>query len=444
MHERLKILILDSEPENQRLLVALLGVFNEVRASADLIAAHRSVRDRGYDAIITDHPLPNERTDLRGAVVIDSTLLTSPEQILHRLPAALTSEALRRCDPALAERVREAFRYELIGSSASTNEIRETVLGLAGTGATTLITGESGTGKELIARRLHAVEGDPRRPFIAVNCGAIAENLIESELFGHKKGSFTGAFVDRAGKIELADGGDLFLDEVGELPMLAQTKLLRALQEGEVTRVGEHRVMRVRCRFIAATNQNLERLVREKKFREDLYHRLNVVRIETTPLRERPEDIAELALLFTDQLSEGKLRLQPVTMARLRVSGWPGNIRELRNTIERAVISARRRKAGEIEPQDLGARTVARVENTNGALALPASPEEVSPEGFRKFLEETQKNYLAAALTLSGGSAEALAHKLGLGRSTVFKRLRDLGLGGSARSPRRAPSDTPA
>jgi DNA-binding NtrC family response regulator len=328
--------------------------------------------------------------------------------------------------------VKEAFRYEIVGKSQSTMELREAIWNLKGSNAHVLITGESGTGKELIARRLNSIEDEGKRPFVAINCGAIAENLIESELFGHKKGAFTGAMQDRIGKFETASGGDLFLDEIGELPLASQVRLLRAVQEGEITRVGDNRVIRVKCRIIGATNQNLEKLIKGGKFREDLYHRLNVVRIATTPLRSRADDISDLAKLFTLQIGGATYKISEKAIKPLVDYSWPGNIRELRNAIERAVISARRRKSHEIRfdditihrpPEDAHYR-MKKIES-----ALPNQFSELSPNNFREFMETLQKEYFEMALELSDGNADVLANALGLARSTVFKRLRELNVG---------------
>jgi len=352
--------------------------------------------------------------------------------LLVRIPVAVSKAASSRRLENLEQLVKEAFRYEIVGKSRSTMELREAILNLKGSNAHVLITGESGTGKELIARRLNSIDDAGRRPFVAINCGAIAENLIESELFGHKKGAFTGAAQDRVGKFEVADGGDLFLDEIGELPLPSQVRLLRAIQEGEITRVGDNRVIRVNCRIIAATNQNIDKMVKDGKFREDLYHRLNVIRIATTPLRQRADDISDLAKLFTLQVGGAPFKITDKAIKALGDYQWPGNIRELRNAIERAVISARRRKSFEINfdditihrpPEDAYYR-MKKIES-----ALPSQFSELSPNNFREFMDSLQKEYFETALELSGGNAEVLANALGIGRSTIFKKLRELNVG---------------
>jgi DNA-binding NtrC family response regulator len=327
--------------------------------------------------------------------------------------------------------VKEAFRYELIGRSASTMELRESILTLKGSNAHVIITGESGTGKELVARRLNAIEDDGKRPFVAVNCGAIAENLVESELFGHKKGSFTGATQDRVGKFEQANGGDLFLDEIGELPLADQVKLLRAIQEGEITRVGDNRSIKVDCRILAATNCNLEQMVRDGKFREDLYHRLNVIQIKTTPLRERTADIADLAKLFVLQIGGANYKISSRAIQALKDYDWPGNVRELRNAVERAVIFARKNKREEIDFEDImiyrpKEDVLYRMRKIQASL--PTNLLEITPSRHMEYLEALEREYFKTALELTNGQVLDLVNRIGLSRSTVFKRLKDLGI----------------
>ncbi|HEU5039490.1 MAG TPA: sigma-54 dependent transcriptional regulator, partial [Gemmatimonadales bacterium] len=243
-------------------------------------------------------------------------------------------------------RLREAAesRYEMVGESPALHGVRELIAKVGPTAARVLITGENGTGKELVARALHLASPRRDRAFIEVNCAAIPSELIESELFGHMKGSFTGAFADRAGKFEQADGGTLFLDEVGDMSLSAQAKLLRVLQEGVVTRIGGSKAIQVDVRVLAATNKDLESEIVEGRFREDLLYRLNVVPIEVPPLRDRLEDIPALVEHFAEQLAAsagvpGK-KFAPEAIARFQARTWPGNIRELRNAVERALILA--------------------------------------------------------------------------------------------------------
>ncbi|MGE5926879.1 MAG: sigma-54-dependent transcriptional regulator, partial [Gemmatimonadota bacterium] len=284
-------------------------------------------------------------------------------------------------------RLREVVsrRHAMVGSSPALQATRELIAKVAPTNARVLITGENGTGKELVARALHA--DSPRRdqPFVEVNCAAIPSELIESELFGHVKGSFTGAFADRAGKFEQADGGTLFLDEVGDMALPAQAKLLRVLQEGVVMRIGGSKSIEVDVRVLAATNKDLGLEIAEGRFREDLLYRLNVVEIEVPPLRDRREDIPELIEHFTSQITAaggmpGK-RFADDAVRRLQQRGWPGNIRELRNVVERALI---------LSPGKLV--TAADID-----LLFPPDArggEEGEPRTFERFKQDAERSFL--------------------------------------------------
>jgi DNA-binding NtrC family response regulator len=456
-----KILLVEDSKAFRDAVKQLLGVYNDVDEADSLASARAILQKNNYDVAILDKGLPdgdgieliseikamNPNTVVimltsdsdfssvkhciaRGADDYVVKTETSVPDLLVRIPVAVSRAASVRRLENLEEQVKEVFKYEIVGKATPTMQLRETILSLRGTGAHVLITGESGTGKELIARRLNAVEDDGKRPFVTINCGAIPENLIESELFGHKKGSFTGALQDRAGKFELAHNGDIFLDEIGEMPLSAQVKLLRVIQEGEVTRVGDSRVIQVKCRVIAATNKNLEDLVRKGKFREDLYYRLNVFKIETTPLRKRKIDIPDLAKLFTLQIGGSIFSITDVAVRALSQYEWPGNIRELRNTIERAVIYAKRRSSQAISYDDIVIRTAEDNDSRMKRLDanLPSDISELTPKQFKNFILAVEKEYLKAALELTDGSATRLAEKIGLARSTMFKHLKDCGI----------------
>ncbi|MGK5084168.1 sigma 54-interacting transcriptional regulator [Bdellovibrionota bacterium FG-1] len=287
-------------------------------------------------------------------------------------------------------------------------------------------------GKELVAQMLSKNESSSR-VLIPVNCGAISENLIESELFGHCRGAFTGAVKDRIGKFELAHHGDLFLDEIGDLPLAAQVKLLRVLQEGEITRVGETSSRRVSVRIIAATNRNLLAMVENGTFRTDLYYRLNVIPIQTTPLRERPSDIPDIARFLLTILAKGKIRLDDRALDLLVRQSWPGNIRELRNTIERAIIEAQIRHSDTIETRDLDFLSEERQKSHPGQISLPSLLTEISMESWDGYVRQAEREYLLKAMALFEDNVEALARHMSYGRSTLFKRLSALGL--SRRKP---------
>ena len=236
----------------------------------------------------------------------------------------------------------EADRVEIIGKGKALQEILRIIQKVSPFKSTVLLQGESGTGKELFARHIHELSPRRDKPMVVVNCGAIPENLLESELFGHMKGSFTGAHISKEGLFEKANGGTLFLDEIGELPLDLQVKILRAIQEEEIMRVGGRQSIKLDIRIVAATNRSLEREVQEGRFRQDLYYRLNVVSIEIPPLRDRQDDIRDLTNFFVDrfceQLGKPQLRMTPGALAMLQNYDWPGNVRELENAVEQTVV----------------------------------------------------------------------------------------------------------
>jgi len=311
----------------------------------------------------------------------------------------------------------------LIGDSPPMREVYRLIRRAAPTDATVLITGESGTGKELAARALHGESDRARRPFVALNCSALAGGLVESELFGHVKGAFTGADTDKEGLFEAAHGGTLFLDEIGDLAAPAQAKVLRAVEERAVIRVGDTRPRDVDVRLIAATNRPLEELVDEGRFREDLLYRLRVVTLEMPPLRERRADILPLAVHFVATLAEQHGRtvadLSENARRALLAYDWPGNVRELRNAIERAVVLA---ESDRIDAADLPGHITGRpgpLRPTEAALAdLPYS------EAKSRAIETFERTFLQAALERHGGNISATARALGLHRQSLQKMLK--------------------
>src|SRR5512141_2038950 len=268
-----------------------------------------------------------------------------PDDIAHQVQKALSHRKVQQENVRLRETVAEVQRTpDMVGQSAAMQKVFDAIETVAPTDATVLITGESGTGKELVARAIHA--GSPRRfqPMVAIHCGALTETLLESELFGHEKGAFTGAQYRKKGKFEIAEGGTVFLDEIGDISLKTQTDLLRVLQEKEITRVGGHQPLKVDFRCIAATNKNLEKLIEDGHFRPDLYYRLNVFRIELPPLRDRREDIPLLVQHFVSKYAAAMNKrvagVTPAAMLLLQNHDWPGNVRELENAIERAMVVA--------------------------------------------------------------------------------------------------------
>jgi two-component system, NtrC family, nitrogen regulation response regulator NtrX len=323
-------------------------------------------------------------------------------------------------------RLREAAqsRYAMVGTSPALQAVRELIAKVGPTAARVLITGENGTGKELVARHLH--EASPRRDeaLVEVNCAAIPSELIESELFGHMKGSFTGAFADRAGKFEQADGGTLFLDEVGDMSLSAQAKLLRVLQEGEVTRIGGAKSIQVDVRVLAATNKDLESEIAEGRFREDLLYRLNVVPIEVPPLRERLEDIPALVAHFAEQLASGAgvpgKQFAADAVERLQERAWPGNIRELRNAVERALILSPGRVV-------TGADIERLLPPSDGAL-ISALTEAGPRQSFETFKQEAEKSFLTQKLKEHDWNVSETARSLKMPRSNLYKKIERYGI----------------
>jgi two-component system response regulator AtoC len=329
----------------------------------------------------------------------------------------------------------------IIGDSAPLREVLEKVEQVAPTNSTVLLRGETGTGKELVAHAIHINSPREQKPFVRVNCAALAPGVLESELFGHEKGSFTGALARRPGRFELADGGTLFLDEVGDLPMEVQIKLLRTLQEREFERVGGAETIKVDVRLVSATNRNLERMIEESEFREDLYYRLNVFPINLPPLRDRLDDLSPLVghfiAKFSRQMGATAAPASSEALAKLREYNWPGNVRELENIIERAMILARGAplSAGHL---DFGRRAASHAASqpptgTMPAVAPPAvpAPGTVLADDGKSLAErllDSERKEIVAAVEKSRGNIASAARTLGINRSTLYYRLRKHGL----------------
>jgi two-component system nitrogen regulation response regulator NtrX len=311
-------------------------------------------------------------------------------------------------------------RYPMVGTSPALEEVRALIDRVGPTHARVLITGENGSGKELVARAVHEASPRRERAFIEVNCAAIPSELIESELFGHMKGSFTGAFADRAGKFELADGGTLFLDEVGDMSLSAQAKVLRVLQEGMVTRIGSAKSVQADVRVVAATNKDLEEEIGEGRFREDLFYRLNVVPITVPPLRERLEDIPALVEHFVATLSGGAgvapKPVSPDAIRALQRRSWPGNVRELRNAIERLLILAPGKQitAGDVERL---------LPVADGGLGGSAATEPGRAPTFEHFKQDAERAFLLAKLREHGWNVAETARALDMPRSNLYKKI---------------------
>jgi two-component system response regulator AtoC len=451
------ILIADDEEPIRHVLTVLLsehGFF--VRAVKDGEEALRELSARDYDALVTDVRMPRvDGLQLVRAVQEqspDTTVIVMsaygshdlaleamkagaydylgkpfrPDEVLLVLRKAEERERLRAENRRLRREI-EASRGTgaIVAESAAMKEVVRLLHKVAPAKTTVLISGESGTGKELIARALHDLSPRAERPFVAVNCGAIPEQLIESELFGHAKGAFTGAVAAKRGLFEEADGGTLLLDEVGDLPLQLQVSLLRVLQEGEVRRVGDARTIRVDVRVLAATHQDLSQAVAAGTFREDLFYRLNVVGLRLPPLRERSEEIELLARRFLARHA-ARLGLQekPLSDAALRLLvawRWPGNARELENALERALVLS---EGAEIEPEALP--------DELRASAAPSGPppapgaDDLSVKRAQRALEA---DLIRRALERTNGNRTRAAELLELSPRALLYKIRDYGLG---------------
>jgi sigma-54 specific flagellar transcriptional regulator A len=331
----------------------------------------------------------------------------------------------------LRHTVRPKSRGKIIGHNPAICRVLDTLQRVASSSCTVLVTGESGTGKELVVAALHDASPRSGKRLVTVNCGAIPENLIESELFGHAKGAFTGAHTTRQGHVAAAEGGTLFLDEVGELPLQVQVKLLRLLQQREYTVVGDSRIIKCDVRIVAATNRDLEADVRSRRFREDLFYRLNVIHIELPALRDRPEDIAPLAkhFLSASVARSGRLDVVGFTSDALDALGahsWPGNVRSLENTIERAVLLT----AGPlVTVDDLPERV--RQQSAIMECAKPAASSAPLPEAgidLRAMVEHYENRLILQALERTGRNKNRAAQLLGLNRTTLVEMLKRKGL----------------
>ncbi len=447
-----KILVVDDEPSHRQMLEAVLTADGyEVQQANDGQEAINSVEERFYDLILMDvrmsrvsgiEALKKIKELSPGIPVIIMTAyasvstavdalksgaydyLTKPldiEELKILVSKALRQRQLEQENVYLRERLGDRFDFSnIIGRSSAMRDLFETVALVAPTEATVLIVGESGTGKELIANAIHQNSPRTDRPFIKVNCAALPETLLESELFGHEKGAFTGALARKQGRFQLAHRGSIFLDEIGEMSPTTQTKILRVLQEREFEPLGSTQTVKVDTRVVTATNKNLKEEIQEGRFREDLYYRLNVVALEVPPLRERREDISLLTDFFLKQYAEKNRRLikgfTPRAMDLLMRHGWPGNVRELENVVERAVIMARGDVISQTELPDTLRELEAETEKATVDLTPGRSLKEMEREMILRTLEDT------------GGNRTRSAEILGISRRTLQLKLKDYGV----------------
>ncbi len=472
MTQRSHILVVDDEPGMTDLLRRVLSAQgHEVACARSAEEAAERLAGSAFDLIITDlvmggrggeylvRKVKDEQPDTEVIVVtahasVDSAIEVMklgafdylrkpllPEELLHTVQRALEIKGLRDEVRTLRrERENADLHGKILGRSPAMQQLFQKVRRAARTDATVLLEGESGTGKELFARALHAESPRSTGPFLAVNCGAIPGELLESELFGHARGAFTGAHRERKGYFEAASGGTLLLDEIGEMEPRLQVRLLRVLQEGQITPVGETRPRPVDVRIVAATNKNLRDEVRAGTFRGDLYYRLHVVHFQIPPLRERREDILLLASAFLQQYAKryGKdfQDIDPEGALILQRYEYPGNVRELENIIESAVVTGTGRSLHPVHLRDaMGEEIFSELNQDPMTVDLPLDA------ALSRLVERFEKDYLEAQLRRFGGRIHRVARVAGLSRRTVERKMRKYALERSSFTPRRPTDD---
>ncbi|MBD9416515.1 sigma-54-dependent Fis family transcriptional regulator [Pseudomonas sp. PDM16] len=480
MWRETKILLIDDNAERRRDLAVILGFLGEDhlacgshdwRQTVDKLESSREVLnvllgdvsakggalellkqiaswDENLPLLLIGDPVPADwAEDLRRRVLASLEMPPSYNKLLDSLHRA---QVYREMYDQARERGRQRepnlFR-SLVGTSRAIQQVRQMMQQVADTEASVLILGESGTGKEVVARNLHYHSKRRDEPFVPVNCGAIPAELLESELFGHEKGAFTGAITSRAGRFELANGGTLFLDEIGDMPLPMQVKLLRVLQERTFERVGSNKTQSVDVRIIAATHKNLEKMIEEGTFREDLYYRLNVFPIEMAPLRERVEDIP---LLMNELISRmefekrGSIRFNSAAIMSLCRHDWPGNVRELANLVERMAImhpygvigvGELPKKFRHVDDEDEQLAISLREElderaAMNGGMPIISNTAMLPPEGLdlKDYLGNLEQGLIQQALDDAGGVVARAAERLRIRRTTLVEKMRKYGM----------------
>lgn len=457
MHQQIRVLVVDDdEPHAQAVAESLERVGYECVVAHSGRDALRLIEEQTFDVVVTDlimddvgglEVLAKAKSELPDSEVViltghstvktavtamqagATTYLTKPLDISELRTVAdkvSQSQRLARSNLDLQRQLNEKFGFEgVIGNSALMHAVVARLRQIAPTSATVLITGESGTGKELVAKALH--NNSPRRykPFVPLNCAALSENILESELFGHVKGAFTGADRERKGWFEHANGGTLFLDEVGDIPLSTQVKLLRALESGEIVRVGTNEAIKVNVRLISATNRDLSEAIDKGQFRQDLFHRLKVVSVKLPALRSRREDIPLLIDFFLKEFtaSHGKTvkAITPATRKALTAYPWPGNVRELKNAIESMVVID---SDGVLDVDDLteDVQTVAPVKPEAGSSAVGANL-------IGQKLVDVEKFYITETLKLTKGNREEASRLLDIGERTLYRKIKEYGIG---------------
>jgi two-component system response regulator HydG len=454
MDQQIRVLVVDDdEPHAEAVAESLERVGYECTVATNGREGLRLIEEQNFDIVLTDlimdgvgglEILAKAKQELPDAEVViltghstvktavaamqagATTYLTKPLDINElRTVADKASQAQRlaRSNLELQRQLNERFGFEgVVGNSPLMHTVVAKLRQIAPTSATVLITGESGTGKELVAKALHINSPRKNKPFVPLNCAALSENILESELFGHVKGAFTGADRERKGWFEHANGGTLFLDEVGDIPLATQIKLLRVLESGEIVRVGTNEPVKVNVRLISATNRELSDAITAGTFRQDLYHRLKVVSIKLPPLRSRREDIPLLIDFFLKEFSasHGKpvAAITPAARKVLMAYSWPGNVRELKNSIESMVVID---SDGVFDVDDL-------TEDLQGVSTSAEAPSGVSHLIGRSF-DEIEKYYIAETLKLTEGNREEAAKVLGIGERTLYRKIKEYEIG---------------
>lgn len=413
------------ESESFDLVVTDL-VMNEIDGIG-ILAKAREVLPDAEVIVVTGHGTVPKAVEAmqKGAFNFLEKPLT-PDKLRSGVAKAAEAVALRRANTDLQQRLDEKFGIEgIIYASSKMAAVVERIRRVAPTDVSVLIGGETGTGKELIAQAIHQNSPRKKKPFVALNCGAVAEHLVESELFGHVKGAFTDASTDRVGKFEYAHGGTLFLDEVGDMPIATQIKLLRVLEEHRITRVGDNKPIPVNVRVLSATNRDLTDAIERGEFRRDLYHRLKVVTIDLPPLRERREDIVPLVDHYRKKLArqhDKTIRnVSPTVVHRLFSYDWPGNVRELINAVNTMVVLD---QDGVLDVDDLPPE-LAEAEDEPGGETADATGDGSLQSLVGKPLSELEKRFIAETLRYTGGNREKAAEMLGIGTRTLYRKIKE-------------------
>jgi two-component system response regulator HydG len=450
MDQQIRVLVVDDdEPHAQAVAESLERVGYDCTIATSGREALQAMEEHDFDIVLTDlimdgvggmEVLAKAKSELPDAEVViltghhtiksavaamqagAATYLTKPldiNELRTVVDKQSQSQRLARSNLELKRQLEERFGFEgVIGNSPLMHQVIQRLRQIAPTSATVLITGESGTGKELVAKALHQNSPRKNKPFVPLNCAALSENILESELFGHIKGAFTGADRERKGWFEHANGGTLFMDEVGEIPISTQVKLLRVLESGEIVRVGANDPIKVNVRLISATNRDLAESVADGRFRTDLYHRIKVIQVRLPPLRQRREDIPLLVEHFLKEFAANHGKALPTMVPAVRrilsAHEWPGNVRELRNTIESMVVID---SDGVLDVDDLPDEF-----QTGAAHAeLPTAGASLVGKG----LEAIERHYIAETLKLTGGNREEAAKILGIGERTLYRKIKE-------------------